>query len=103
MAVMSLVADPEDLFDAKSGIYGNGIKYEEYLANGGLKDGEVLNNYTDADGREWHRYMASNAFYTGKEWEKRHRCHILMKPIPIVLHRMWDCRKFHQGFSAEIF
>ena len=71
MAVMSLVADPEDLFDAKSGIYGNGIKYEEYLANGGLKDGEVLNNYTDADGREWHRYMASNAFYTGKEWEKK--------------------------------
>lgn len=71
MAVMSLVVSPEDLFDAETGIYANGIKYEEYLANGGMQDGEILNSYTDADGRVWYRYMASNAFFTGKEWEKR--------------------------------
>lgn len=70
MAVMSLVADPEDLFDTQTGIYGNGAKYEEYIADGGMEDGEVLDSYTDADGEIHYRYMASNAFYDGREWER---------------------------------
>lgn len=71
MAVLSLAADPEDLFDPITGIYGNGIKYEEYLAQGGMREGEVLDSYTDAGGEVHHRYMASNAYGRGREWEKR--------------------------------
>lgn len=70
MAVLSLVADPEDLFDTRTGIYGNGAKYEEYIANGGMVDGKVLASYTDDSGELQYRYMASNAFNKGKEWEK---------------------------------
>lgn len=71
MAVMSLIVDPEDLFDSQTGIYGNGVKYEDYLANGGMQDGEVLSTYKDADGEVCYRYMASNAFYEGREWERK--------------------------------
>ena len=71
MAVMSLVANPEDLFDSQTGIYGNGMKYEDYLANGGMRDGEILESYEDADRETWYRYMASNAFYKGREWERK--------------------------------
>lgn len=70
MAVMSLVVNPEDLFDNQTGIYGNGMKYEDYLTNGGMRDGEILDSYEDAGGEVWHRYMASNAFYKGREWER---------------------------------
>lgn len=71
MAVMSLVVDPEDLFDHQTGIYGNGAKYEEYLANGGMREGEVQSSFTDADGEIQYRYMASNAFCRGREWERK--------------------------------
>ncbi|MBD5486436.1 MAG: hypothetical protein HDR18_13115 [Lachnospiraceae bacterium] len=71
MPVISLVADPEDLFDDQTGIYGNGAKYEEYLVSGGLKDGEVLNQYIDENGETHYRYMASNAFNKGREWERK--------------------------------
>lgn len=71
IAVISLAVDPKDLFDAKTGIYGNGIKYEEYLAGGGLNDDGVLDNYIDKNGETHYRYMASNAFNEGKEWERK--------------------------------
>lgn len=71
MAVLSLAADPRDLFDAQTGIYGNGAKYEAYLEGGGLKDGVVLDNYIDENGETQYRYMASNAFNEGKEWERQ--------------------------------
>lgn len=70
MAVMSLAADPYDLFDVQTGIYGNGAEFEEYLANGGLRDGEILADYVDGDGEQQYRYMASNAFREGREWER---------------------------------
>lgn len=70
MAVVSLVADPADLFDRETGIYGNGEKYEAYLDGGGIKDGVVLDHYTDENGEIRYRYMASNAFEEGKEWER---------------------------------
>ena len=47
MPVISLTADPGDLFDNQTGIYGNGAKYEEYLAGGGRKDGEILDQYIE--------------------------------------------------------
>ncbi len=71
MAVVSLVADPEDLFDKKTGIYGNGEKYELYLKEGGMKDGVVLDEFTDENGEIHYRYMASNAFETGRKWERK--------------------------------
>lgn len=69
-AVVSLVADPKDLFDKESGIYGNGEKYEAYLEEGGMKDGAVSDEYVDENGEIHYRYMASNAFYRGREWER---------------------------------
>lgn len=70
-AVLSLVVNPNDLFDSQTGIYGNGAKFEEYIANGGMLDGKVLDNYVDANGEQQYRYMASNAFNEGREWERK--------------------------------
>lgn len=71
LAVISLTVDPDDLFDAETGIYGNGAEYEKYLADGGRQEGEVLDDFVDAEGETRHRYMASNAFYRGREWERK--------------------------------
>lgn len=71
MPVLSLVVDEEDLFDGRTGIYGNGDAFEEYLASGGMQEGEILDSYTDAEGGVHYRYMASNAFEAGKEWERK--------------------------------
>lgn len=71
MAVMSLAIDPKDLFNTQTGIYGNGAKFEEYIENGGMANGEVLASYVDSNGELQYRYMASNAFNTGREWERK--------------------------------
>ena len=68
--ILSLIADPEDLFDPEIGIYANGVKLEEYKQKGGWKNGELLDAFTDAEGNEHMLYMASNAFNDGKEWER---------------------------------
>lgn len=70
MAVVSLVVDPKDLFDKEIGIYGNGKQYEAYLEAAGGKDGKVPDEYMDENGEIHYRYMASNAFLRGKEWER---------------------------------
>lgn len=53
MPIVSLVVYPNNLFDAAKGIYVNGETLEEYKKIG-----------------EGDRYDASNAFQTGKEWER---------------------------------
>lgn len=70
LAVVSLTVDPADLFDEERGIYGNGQALEEYKRLGGEQDGEILASFVDAEGNTRHRYMASNAFNEGKEWER---------------------------------
>lgn len=70
MPVLSLVSDPYNLFDPEYGIYTNGVTLEEYKEKGGLVDGELLENFVSAGGTMYHRYMASNAYYRGKEWER---------------------------------
>lgn len=70
LAILSLSVDPEALFDAHTGIYGNGAAFAAYLSQGGMQDGQILDSYTDAGGEIHYRYMASNAFYKGKEWER---------------------------------
>lgn len=51
--VLSLVTDPDNLFDANRGIYGNGKKVAEMTAAG-----------------EKPSYLDSNAMNRGKEWER---------------------------------
>lgn len=70
LPIISIVTDPDNLFGFEKGIYGNGKKYQDYIDNGGIKDGNVLEMYKDVDGRINYLYMASNAFNEGKEWER---------------------------------
>lgn len=69
-SVLSLVMDPDDLFDTESGIYGNGAALEAYQAAAGLENGEVPDSYQDEDGNIYYKYMSTNAYYRGREWER---------------------------------
>lgn len=68
--IVSIITDPDNLFDKQTGIYGNGKALEEYINNGGMKDGELLSSYIDDSGKEVYLNTASNAFYSGKGWER---------------------------------
>lgn len=68
--IISIVTDPDNLFDAETGIYGNGIVFEKYKEEGGMQNGELMNSYTDREGEVHRRSMASNAFNEGREWER---------------------------------
>ena len=70
LPVISIVTDPDNLFDAEIGIYGNGVALEQYKEAGGMRDGELLPSYTDQNGVEHWLYMASNAFNEGRAWER---------------------------------
>lgn len=69
-SVISLVTDPDNLFHHEIGIYGNGDALEEYKKAAGVENGEIPASYTDDKGNTHYLYMASNAFNTGKEWER---------------------------------
>lgn len=68
--IVSIVTDPNNLFDYYSGIYGNGIGFQNYLDAGGICDGEILKKFTDENGVINYLYEASNAYNRGREWEK---------------------------------
>lgn len=68
--IISLVTDPDNLFDMQTGIYGNGAALEAYKEAAGLVDGEVPESYQDEDGNTHYMYMSTNAYYSGKEWER---------------------------------
>ena len=70
MAIMALAIDPDKLFNYETGIYTNGITLDRYKERGGLQDGELLGCFEDNEGNWWNLYEASNAFHTGKEWER---------------------------------
>ncbi len=83
MPVVSIVTDPDHLFDAKSGIYCNGDALEKYKEEAGAATGEVPETFVDDEGETHYLYMASNAFHEGREWEREavmtwfddaHRC-----------------------------
>lgn len=69
-AVLSLVTDPDNLFDAEKGIYANGKALEEYESAAGVEDGQVPDTYIDEEGNVCYKYMSTNAYNTGKEWER---------------------------------
>ena len=56
--VVSLVTDPENLFDKKTGIYVTGEKLERYLASS-----------SDPDAIEW-AYWPTNFSQRGRDWER---------------------------------
>lgn len=58
--VISLVVDPEDLFDAEKGIYVTGKVYDEWYLNGQQGD-EPLPNFRQK-GREWEREAVFELF-----------------------------------------
>ena len=69
--VVSLVTDPDNLFDSQAGIYTNGEAMEKYKREAGvLQDGEIPEAYVGGEGNTNYLYMASNAFYRGREWER---------------------------------
>ncbi|MDO4333709.1 MAG: CotH kinase family protein [Eubacteriales bacterium] len=68
--VLSLVTDPDNLFDREYGIYTNGVVMEEYIEKGGLVDGRVITQINTESGGLRFRYMASNAYNRGKQWER---------------------------------
>lgn len=70
LPTISIVTDPDNLFDTETGIYGNGAALEEYKEKGGLQDGRLLDSFMDEEGEMYHLYMASNAFKDGREWER---------------------------------
>lgn len=68
--IISIVTDPDNLFDPVYGIYGNGVALEHYKENGGMQDGELQDVFMDEEGEKHFLYMASNAYNDGKEWER---------------------------------
>lgn len=70
MPIISIVSAPDNLFDAEMGIYVNGKKMEQYKADGGIKDGVILESFIDDTGDVRYLYEASNAFNDGREWER---------------------------------
>ncbi len=71
--ILSLVVDPDDLFDSSRGIYISGDAYEKYVEHGGfegLAPEDVPASFVDENGNEYERYEASNAFNEGRAWER---------------------------------
>lgn len=69
-AVLSLVTDPKNLFDEKVGIYGNGEAFQKYIEMAGNQNGIVPDEYIDSYGDTYYKYMSTNAFKRGREWER---------------------------------
>ncbi len=69
-SILSLVTDPDNLFDEKTGIYGNGEALENYIELAGDQNGSVPDSYTDSTGHTYYKYTSTNAFNKGKEWER---------------------------------
>ena len=68
--ILALITDPDNLFDPEIGIYGNGNALKEYEEAAGFVDGEIPDVFTDEEGDTNYRYMSTNAYNAGKEWER---------------------------------
>ena len=68
--IISLVTDPDNLFDYETGIYTNGIRLDDYNEQCMKYLGETASEYTDENDITYYRYEASNAFKDGKRWER---------------------------------
>lgn len=73
IAVVSLITDPENLFDYDTGIYVMGATYDEYKEKGGFLDlssSKVPSSFSNSSGDRYIRYMYTNAEHHGREWER---------------------------------
>lgn len=72
IAVVSLITDPDNLFDYNTGIYVMGATYDEYKEKGGflnLTSSQVPGSFSDESGHH-DRYMYTNSEHRGREWER---------------------------------
>lgn len=73
IAVVSLITDPDNLYDYDAGLYVMGATYDEYIEKGGfgeLTSSEIPGEFSDSEGRQYFRYMYTNAEHHGREWER---------------------------------
>lgn len=71
--IISLIFDPDDLFNYDDGIFALGKMYDEYKRLGGFMDlpeDEVPSDFTDEEGNEYYRCDFMNAYLVGREAEK---------------------------------
>lgn len=73
IAVVSLITDPENLFDYDTGIYVKGATYDAYKDKGGFQEvpsSEVPSYFEDSSGDRYLRYTYTNSENRGREWER---------------------------------
>ena len=76
--IISLTTDPENLFDAETGIYVLGNKYQDFFEAGTLNDEEY------SDKAYWEMWDA-NYRERGREWEKKSHIQIFDKSQSLIL------------------
>ena len=80
--VISLVFDPDDLFNYENGIFALGKMYDLYKEMGGFLDipeEEVPSHFTAEDGREIYRSDFTNAYFMGRNSEVESRMSVFDK------------------------
>lgn len=72
VAIVSLITDPDNLYDHDSGIYVMGATYDEYIEKGGFEEltsSLVPSSFSNSSGNHI-RYLYTNAQHHGREWER---------------------------------
>lgn len=89
MNVLSIVTDPDNLFDYKEGIYVTGKTFDEYW-----EEATKETNYPDENWLWW----AANYRNKGREWEREASCQFFDKEGNLILSQ--NCGiKVHGGIS----
>lgn len=88
--VISLVTDPENLFNTDTGIYTTGAALEEYKEKGGLVDGELLGNFTSSGGVFTTSMRRPTLFIPERNGSGKRPSPTLTVRTAIALHRMWE-------------
>lgn len=73
VAVISLITDPDNLYDYDTGIYVMGATYEEYKEKGGFlsaASSQVPSAFSNSSGNKYWRYTYTNAEHRGRKWER---------------------------------
>lgn len=73
IAVVSLITDPDNLYDYDTGIYVMGAAADEYVEKGGftgLENEEIPSAFSDSEGNTYYRYTFTNAENQGRQWER---------------------------------
>lgn len=90
--VISLVTDPDNLFDPDTGIYTNGAALEDYKEKGGMSEGELLGNFISLGGVITSFMKLPTRSMREKSGRGKRPSPILTACMSIVLPRMWGSR-----------